>query len=138
MAAKEMYDYVSRVLPSTTWEMSSVPCPQKILTEKGLMNQVIHLGDDGSEERIGLATPSVFYVTLRWDALSPGNSGVIMDFYFNSDRANGRLETFHWTHPTDGHTYVARFDCDFQRPMKPRFVHQVKSVRLKVLGSKTD
>ena len=135
MAAKEMYDYLDHVLPSITWGMSSVPCPQKILVEDGDFNQVIHLGDDGSEERIGLATPSIFYVTLRWDALEPAYSGVIMDFYFNTDRANGRLETFNWPHPTDGHTYVVRFDSKFTKPMKPRFIHQVKSVRLKVMGS---
>lgn len=102
------------------------------------MNQVIHLGDDGSEERIALATTVVFFVTLQWDALAAADSGTIMDFYFDAAKGNGRTESFQWDHPTDGHTYVVRFDCDFSRPMKPRFIHQVKNIRLKVLGRIAD
>lgn len=137
MAAKEMYDYVSTVAPDNAVTLST-PCPQKILTERGFMNQVIHLGDDGSEERIALATTVVFFVTLQWDALAAADSGTIMDFYFDAAKGNGRTESFQWDHPTDGHTYVVRFDCDFSRPMKPRFIHQVKNIRLKVLGRIAD
>ena len=137
MAAKEMYDYLSIVAPDNDVTLST-PTPQKIITEKGLKNQVIHLGDDGSEERINLATASIFYVTLLWNALVEADSGTIMDFYFDAAKGNGRAESFKWAHPTDGHTYVVRFDCDFSRPRKGAGIHQIKSMKLKVLGRIAD
>jgi len=137
MAAKEMYDYVSTVTADNDVTLST-PTPQKIITEKGLKNQVIHLGDDGSEERITLADASIFYATLQWDGLIEADAGTIMDFYFDAAKGNGRAESFKWAHPTDGHTYVVRFDCDFSRPRKGAGIHQIKTMKLKVLGRIAD
>lgn len=137
MAAKEIYDYISTVSPDNDVTLST-PTPENILLEEGTINQVIHLGDDGSEERISLATSKIFYVTLQWDALEAADSGTIMDFYFDAAKGNGRLESFKWDHPTDGHTYVVRFDSSFIRPNKPPFIHQVKNIRLKILGRIAD
>ena len=138
MAAKEMYDYLSTVAPDNE-ETLSTPEPQDILTEKGLINQEIHLGDDGSEERIGLSDGAIFYVTLVWSGLEAADSGTILDFYFDAAKGNGRIESFKWAHPTDGHTYVVRFDTDLTRPQKSGGkIHQIKAVKFKVLGRIVD
>ena len=47
-------------------------------------------------------------------------------------------ESFKWTHPTDGHTYVVRFDCDLPRSIRIPEIHGVTNVRLKVLGRIAD
>jgi len=138
VAAKEMYDYLSVVAPDNDVTLST-PEPQDVLTEKGLINQEIHLGDDGSEERVGFSTAAIFYVTLVWSALTAADSGTILDFYFDAAKGNGRIESFKWDHPTDGHTYVVRFDSDLSRPQKSGGrIHAIKSVRFKVLGKIAD
>ena len=68
--------------------------------------------DDGSEERIGLAGQAIFRVRLNWEVLTGSDSGILYDFYYNPSIAKGRLRSFKWKHPDDGHTYVVRFDCD--------------------------
>ena len=138
MAAKEMYDYLSVVAPDNDVTLST-PLPQDVLTEKGLINQEIHLGDDGSEERVGFSTAVIFYVTLVWKALEAADSGTILDFYFDAAKGNGRIESFKWSHPTDGHTYVVRFNCDLARLWKAGGkIHEISSVSFKVLGRIAD
>lgn len=136
MAAKEMWDYLSTASADSTYTLST-PYPQDILTEKGNINQVIHLGDDGSEERIGLSSSAIFYVDLKWKGLNSSDAGDIMDFYFSTARANGRLNSFIWTHPTDGHSYTARFDCDLPQTLSPGSIFGISKIRLKILGRST-
>ena len=49
----EMYDFLSASTADYTSTDLNVS-PQKILEESGSKNQIIHMGDDGSEERISL------------------------------------------------------------------------------------
>ena len=137
MASKELYDYLDVAVPDNDQTLST-PTPQKILGEKGSLNQVVHIGDDESEERIGFSTKRIFYVTLQWDFLSEADAGTIMDFYFDAAKGNGRIESFKWAHPTDGHTYVVRFDCDLTREIEPGSIHGIKKITFKILGRIAD
>lgn len=136
MAAKEMYDYLSVVTADNNQTLNV--SPSKVMTEIGTKNQVIHLGDDGSEERVSLSNDSIFYVTLQWDLLSAADSGTLVQFYHDATYGNGIAESFKWTHPTDGHTYVIRFDSDLNRELYLRSWFGILNVKFKVLGTIVD
>lgn len=135
MAAKEIYDYVSTISPDKDVTMTLQS--RNVLTEFGTKNDVIHRGDDESEERIDLSggDPNIF-ITANYTSLSESDAGTIMDFWFDAEKGNGKINSFKFDHP-DGHTYVVRFDCNFERVMKPT-VWDVANVRFKVLGRIAD
>lgn len=138
MARAEMYDYLSVVTPdyNQTLDVSSgVLRIYRRGKEAGSFNQVIHLGDDGSEQRISLDSSPIFYVTFGWQGLEPEDAGTIFDWYFDTAKAYGKGRSFKWSHPEDGHDYVVRFDMDLDRTVDPiRDVHALPDIRLKVLG----
>lgn len=134
MAAKEIYDYVDTVVPDNNETLSLDP--QTILTEIGSKNDVIHIMDDESEERIGLSTDFIFFILVRYDLLSESDAGTIFDFFCDATKGNGKIESFKFVHP-DGHTYVVRFDTDITRDIKPT-VYGFKAIRFKVLGRIAD
>ena len=133
---KEMYDFLSASAADYTSTDLNV-APQRVLEEEGSKNQVVHMGDDGSEERISLDNDSIFYTTLQWDALSSTDAGKIVNFYYSTDIANARQRSFRWIHPTDGHTYTVRFASDLRRFEKPGNVYGIHQIRLRVLGRAT-
>ena len=138
IAAIEMYDYVATVSADNNQTLTLDP--HRTIVETGSKNQVIHIMDDNSEERIdfGTADISIFHVTLQWDALSAADAGTLLLFWHGAAYGNGCAESFKWTHPTDGHVYVVRFDCDLPRSIKPPEIHALSSVTLKILGRIAD
>ena len=136
MAAKEIYDYVSTVTPDNDVTLSVEP--QNVLVERATKNQIIHLADDGSEERVSLSADSIFWVVLQWNYLNESDAGTLLDFWNSATKGNGRAESFKWSHPTDGHTYVVRFDCDISRALQPASRFSVPEVTLKILGRIAD
>lgn len=136
MANREMYDDLSVVTPDVNQTLSVKP--QGVITEIGSKNQEIHVADDNSEERIGFSDDSIFYVTLQWPAISESDSGTLQQFYHDPLYGNARLKTFKWSHPTDGHTYVIRFDSDFERAKQNAAIWGVLNVRFRVLGKISD
>lgn len=133
MSSKGMYNYLSVVTPNYNSTLSLKP--QRIVTEMGNMNQVVHLGDDGSEEKISLSDTPIFYVTLEWDAISESDSGTIFDWYFDIAKANGIINSFKWEHAKDSHTYVARFDSDLTRAININGTYAINSLKLRILGN---
>jgi len=75
MAAFEIYDHISAATADYDYTLSIKA--QGIVTEDGYKNQVIHLADDNSEERITLAVNSIFSVSWAWGLLSEEDSGTI-------------------------------------------------------------
>ena len=133
IAAKEPYYYLSVATPdyaTTTLSLKS----QKVINEAGTKNQVVHLGEDGSEERINFSSQSIFYFTIHFPHRSESDIGTILDFYFDEDKADGRHNTFKWDHPTDGHTYVVRFDTDLDRAITQGDFYGIPNIRLKATG----
>ena len=103
------------------------------VTEEGYKNQVIHIADDNSEERITLTTGSMFYVSWDWEVLSESEAGVVMDFYHDPAKANGMGRTFKWV-AHDTKTYVARFDCKLSRSGQNVSLWGYSGIRLRILG----
>jgi len=136
MAAKEMYDYLSALVADYTATELNVK-PQRVLVEHGTKNIVVHIGDDGSEERIALDSDSIFHVDLQWDVLTAADAGTIFDFFHDSTKGNGKGRTFYWVHATDGHTYTVRFNSELPRSISMPEFHGVTSIQFKVLGYKT-
>jgi len=132
MADKELYDYLETVTPDYSAATLSVK-PQQVIQEDGQLNQVVHLGADGSEEVVTYSTKKIFYVTLIFAVKTNSDIGTIFDLYFNSSKANGIAKSFKWEHPTDGHTYVVKF-----RETMSRIDHHsyqgISSLKLKVVG----
>ena len=131
MAAKEMWDFLSEVSPDSSETLSVAP--QNVLEERGFKNQIIHIGDDGSEERIVFSDSPMFYVKLEWESISESDSGTIIDFFYDPTKGNGRARTFKWAHPSDGHTYTVRFESGLSRLIKPT-IYGIASLELRVLG----
>lgn len=138
MAAKEMYDYLATATPDYAATLSVTP--QQIVVEEGGMQQVVHVGDDGSEERVSFDDTPIFYIMLGWSTgITASDAGTIFDWYYDAAKANGIVKSFRWTHPTDGHTYVVRFTATLERSIaQAGSIHKITRVRLKVLGTISD
>jgi hypothetical protein len=130
-----MYDYLSTITPD--YNAAIGIAPQGDVTEESSKNHVIHVGADGSEERISFNTSSIFYITIGWNILSESNSGVIFDWYNDAAKANGCQRSFKYAYG-DGHTYVVRFDSNLSRAGSAMSRLGLPDVRLKVLGRIAD
>lgn len=141
MAAKEMYDYLNVVSPDVAITLGAGAYeihPQGVIVEMGAKNQVVHMADDASEQRVSFDDDSIMWVVLSWEHITESEAGTLIDFYYDSAKGNGRHKSFRWEHPTDGHTYVVRFDCDMERQRKAHDVWGILNIRLRVLGSIAD
>ena len=137
MAAKEMFDFLDTAVPDVDITLGAGAYeihPDFVFSEQGSINQVVHIGDDGSEERISLSDKVAFFASLKWENITEAESGILFDIYFDAAKADGRVSSFKWSHPTDGHVYVVRFDCDLGRQYRAAGIHGVLNVSLKVLG----
>ena len=132
MAVATMYDYLN-VLAADVDQTLDIR-PHKILYEDGDANQVVHMGDDNSEERISFSDDSIFVVAMQWTYLSPADSGTIFDLYHDTAKANKMENSFKWEHPLDGHIYVVRFASSLRRFLERPIKHGFKEIRLKFLG----
>lgn len=113
------------------------------ITEDGVKNQIVHIGDDNSEEVISLSDESVFYVNIGWDGLTESESGTIYDYYHDTDKGNGMANSFEWTHYNenpDPHNYVVRFASSVPRVINKGMsaIHSMTGVKLKILGRPAD
>jgi len=136
MPSFEMWDYlgpISADYKSTALDIDS----QRVLSEMGNKNQIIHLGDDGSEEVITFNSTTVFKVSLQWDVLNEDDSGTIFNFYHSTGLGNGLSRSFRWVHPTDGHKYTVRFDSQLDRSIAPASIYSISQINLKILGRAT-
>jgi hypothetical protein len=107
---------------------------QGIVTEEGYKNQVIHLADDNSEERVTLSTGSIFYVTWSLNQLSESDAGTVYDHYHDPAKANGMGRSFKWT-AHDTKNYTARWDCILSRAGNALSRWGYQKLRMRVLGN---
>lgn len=131
MAASEPYDFLSIV--SADYDYTLAISAQGKVTEEGYKNQIIHLGDDNSEERITLTTGSIFYVSWDWAQLSESDSGTVFDLYHDPVKANGMGNSFKWT-GHDTHSYVVRFAMNLTRFGNASTRWGIPGVKLRILG----
>lgn len=135
MAASEVYDFVSTVTPDYAQAIGILPSGE--IAEESSKSQIIHIGIDGSEERISFTTTSIFYIEIQWNVLSESDAGTIFDWYNDSAKANGTQRSFKYTWG-DGHTYVVRFDSPLPRRGQAVSRYGIGSIRLKILGRIAD
>lgn len=135
MAAKEMYDYLTTIAPDVDQTLSITA--QGVISEEGAKAQAIHAGDDGSEERVSIASSFKFYATFDYKVLSESDMGTFFDLYFDSAKANGIVNSFKWVRG-DGHTYVVRFDTAFNRSGPRQSLMGSSKIKLRILGRVAD
>ena len=132
MAAKEPYDYLSIV--TADYDYTLAIAAQGTVTEEGYKNQVIHLADDNSEERITLTTGSIFYVTYPINQLSESESGIIFDLYHDPVKANGIGRSFKLA-AYDTHLYVIRFNGKLTRSGNAVSRWGMPGIQFRILGN---
>ena len=136
MAASEMYDFLSTIASDVNQTLSITPTGEII--EEGGFNQTVHMGDDGSEERVTISNNSIFFVQFDWGVLSEADIGTIFDLYFDTAKAKGMSNSFKWSSRGDGHTYVVRFDGKLTRGGSAQSLMGTRGIRLRVLGRIAD
>ena len=136
MAAKEIYDYVSTVVPDYDYTLDIAGQDHTI--EHGSKNQVVHTADDASDRIVDLSDESIFLVKFPYKYLTEANSGTIFDLYHDEDKANAMGKSFKWDHPQDGHTYVVRFAMDLDRERKLNTNFGLGQIVLKIVGRIAD
>lgn len=136
MAAKEIYDYLPLKMPDSAVTLNVTP--HEVLAERITVRQALHEMDDPSGDVVvTLDSTRVGYFTLRWRGLTEGDAGTLLDFYADSSKGDGLAKSFIWTHPSDGHGYVAKFTADFQRDIRASGRFDVFDVVLKAIGQYT-
>jgi hypothetical protein len=133
MAASEIADFLGIVTADYNYTLAIKA--QGSISEEGFKNQVIHLADDSSEERITLSTGSIFYITYPINLLSESDSGIIHDLYHDAAKANGMANSFYLTtYDSSGVNYVVRFDCKLTRSGNSVNRWGMPGIRFRVLG----
>lgn len=132
----DMSSYLStKVADYITTELSITP--QVELIEEGKKQQYQHEYDSGDIE-IVTTSGTFFIVTLQWNYLSISDAETILDFYHDTNKANGKKRSFYWQHPLDGNTYVARFGSDLTQidNVKKPNAKEISTVTLRIEGVK--
>ena len=141
MAAREMYDDLSVATPdysTTSLDLSSIR-PQDIIEETPIFNQEAIMGDDGSIEVNSLDDgPLAFITTFKFNHKSDADIGTLLEFIFNTSKANGMENTFKLIHPEDGHTYVVRYWGDLSRLRGRPSYQAIPTVTFRVEGTIAD
>ena len=136
MAAKKLSDYFTGTM-TADYTTALVIKAQGEVTEEIFQNQVIHLADDGSEERVTFTAVSpMVYVNWKLNQLSESDAGTVFDHYNLAAQANGMGRPFKWT-AHDGNNYVARWDCKLSRSGNSLSRWGFQGLRLRVLGIST-
>jgi len=134
MAAKEIYDYISIATADNDQTMTLEA--RGDVQENTSKNQIIHLGVDGSEERVTISDTVIAYLVYPFSALSDSDAGTVFDFWHDAAKGNGKVESFKLQY-TDGHTYVVRFESNMDRVRKLGGFSSVDVV-FKILGRIAD
>lgn len=135
-----MYDY----LPTATadYDYTLTVIPHNALSFTAKKKQIIHTKDDGSVKVYSLSgSYSYFDVVVDWSKVTQANHGTIFDLWNDPAKANGSENTFYWSHPVDGHTYVVRFMGDMESEYVAGYgtrIIPIKPITLRVEGRKAD
>jgi hypothetical protein len=118
MAAKEPYDYLTTISPDV--DQTLTLNPQAVMIEEPVKNDIVHRGDDGrSAEGIGLGGSNMIFIfRFNYALLTESDAGTILDFFCDSAKGDGMVNTFKFTAP-DTHTYVVRFGAGPARQIRP-------------------
>lgn len=134
-----MYDYLSDgTADYTSTELTLAP--SAVMQERPYKRQIKHEMDGITPVVISISDDVYFIVPVRWNYLTKSDSGTIFDLWLDSNKANGWKRTFYFVHPTDGHTYVARFWSDLSRVLEyqsPNF-RSISEIQLRIEARKAE
>jgi len=131
MAAAEPYDYIDAA--SADKDETLNLDARGDVKEHVFKRQAVHEMDDGADRVVTLAAKWQVFFYIPFSALTESDSGTLLDFYMNTDKGNGKANTFKYVHG-DGHTYVVRFDDDYERLLRLGGYHTVEGILLKAEG----
>jgi len=134
MANYELYDYISDATADVDVILSVNP--QAVLKTQVSKNQIVRRGDDGSREVLNFSSDPIPYFFLRYDLLDEEDKSTIFDIYMNESSANGKLNSFKFSHP-DGHFYICSFETDITMLQSPTS-YSFDIIKLYVHGRITD
>lgn len=136
----DMHNYLPvKVADYTATTLSLTP--HNVMDDEGGRPVQLNETDSGTHEAILLAGSTTFTVTLEWENMTAVEAGLVMDFYLDAGdgvttfgKGAYGSRTIQWTHPTDGHTYVARFLGKLKRSTRSAGLRDIKSVQLLIEG----
>lgn len=131
MPAKEMYDYLSAVVPDSTYTLNVKPAN---IIETVSKSQEPIKGDDLSELVLSFTDSPIFSVILNFNVKDISDSGTVFDFWLDSGKGNGAANKFLWYHPHDGYTYVVRFHSTISRGIITNNIFKPSDVTMRVFG----
>ena len=108
MAVDNLYSYLSTVTPDYSTTTLNI-APQNSVEIYYDKTQVVMYTDANTTLVININSTPRFRVVLNWEKLNPSDSGTIMNFWCDTAKANGSVNTFKWYYHGDAHTYVVRF-----------------------------
>ena len=137
MANQEMWDYIPTAAATPDYSATLTVAAQRTMLIEGSKSQVVHTGDDASDEVITLCATTTFYVSLQWECINESDAGTIFSFWHDSSKANGLARSFAWTNyaeATDQHTYIVKFAEPIPRTIMNPNLHAYTNVKLKIIG----
>lgn len=127
-----MADYLNAATPDNVQTLSI--SPQGDVTHRPGVIPEVDFMDDGSTETYSFTTDEFFIVPIQWSGLSESDADAVIDFYLNSVKGNKLASSFLWTHPTDGYTYVVKFNSPIEWDQIAPATYRVPVIELRVLG----
>jgi len=128
----EMADYLSVVAPDVADILDIDPQGELIIDLDE--NQVVNTTDGGAEEVFEHPGGPAFTVTIAWEYLSQADATTVWALYFTLTKANGLDSSFSWVHPTDGNTYVVKFETVYYVDQNPADFYNMQPFSMRVLG----
>jgi len=132
--AGKMYEYFTGTVTAdyTATELSIKP--QVVLSQAAKWKQNVHEMDDGSHVVVTLNSQIKYEVRIQFPVLLATDADTIVDLHSDTNKCKGSAKTFYWQHPTDSHTYVARFAPEMERQIA--CIHSISEIVLWIEGVK--
>ena len=130
-----MYRNLSVITPDSSATLSIAPIGK--LIEKRSRKQLVTIFDDRSEEAVSESSDIFYTVTLPWEYLDSTDAGTVLEFFFDTSKANGIKSSFNWDHPRDSHTYTAKFKTNISRSINPPEWYKFNPITLLIIGKES-
>ncbi|NIP43151.1 MAG: hypothetical protein GWN76_14635 [candidate division Zixibacteria bacterium] len=139
MADQEMYDYLPGTASADYTATTFAVSPQRVLREPGRFpGQKRHKSDGNTYLTTTRNDTPRFRVILVFASVTSADAGTIIDFFYDTAKAKGLARSFQWDHPTDGHTYIVKFDMQDMDRLIRNFDHGFGTLRLVVVDRVND
>lgn len=129
MALADLYSNVTPDLPSSS--ISDLP--------SNVLQILVHRDQEtdtyyGVDETVyNLTTDALCEISIKWNMLTEAEATAILDIYFSD--AIGMMKSFIWVHPTDGYSYVVRFNSKLTHIYHNYARSDINTIKLKILGT---